>query len=460
MMLTHVSLLLFLLPFVLAAPCIRLPFPLPHKPRFTTTPISNATSSLNSTTTLTATTIYATITDQLAGLAVSNDVSRFTVPYAQSPTGSLRFANPVQPVDSLAGYNISQTPSACPQQSGDPRGGNPTSEDCLYATYYMPRGAKQGDNLPVFVWTHGGSGISGSSTAAGLDGTSFVESNNVIVVLLQYRLGIFGWLQTNETFDETNGGAAGQSTVAGNQAMRDVVMALAQVNSLVPLLGGDTSKVTLMGQSSGATMVRAILTTPSANNLFTHAVLVSDTADYGLSTVDTNNILGEYAMDQLGCDLSNITCAREASVDDLVYATLVAYGSAPADNPSISTGTPWRAMIGSFVHDTLQTGGVNSSIPIIMTTVANEAGSVTSDVFQASSPNATTLYTTDAIGDEPLSMTQGLSIAFGDDRASVLANDTQVYPVDENVQDGFRETYETVSTDGLWRCSNQWNARQ
>lgn len=329
-------------------------------------------------------------------------------------------------------------------------------EIILYS-YYMPTKVVKGANLPVYVWVHGGSGVIGSSTGAGLDGTPFVQSQNVIVVLLQYRLGLFGWLQTGATLNEATGGQANGTTVAGNQAMRDVVMALQQVKAVVPIIGGDASKVVLMGQSSGASMVRALLTTPAADNLFSHAVIVSDTADYGLSEIVDNNALGEYAMGQLNCDVSDISCAREASADDVLSATFAAYSDIPQTNPSINAGTPWRAMKGAYVTGSIEKG-VKSSIPMIMTTVANEAGSATADYFDPSYTNTTELTYTNSDG-ETTSMSDALSLVFNAGRGPVLANMTQVYP-EALVEDGLREQFEVISTDGLWRCPTQYNAVQ
>lgn len=74
-----------------------------------------------------------------AGVEVGSSVIRHTLPYAQPPVGALRFADP-QPLTTLNGYDTTKTPPSCYQGSGDPRGGNAPSEDCLYATYVESRG--------------------------------------------------------------------------------------------------------------------------------------------------------------------------------------------------------------------------------------------------------------------------------------------------------------------------------
>ena len=297
----------------------------------------------------------------------------------------------------------------------------------------------------------------GSSTGAGLDGAPFVKTENVIVVLLQYRLGLFGWLQTGAILDEANGGESDSSTVAGNQAMRDAVMALQQVKAMAPLLGGDASKIVLMGQSSGATMVRALLSTPAADGLFSHAVLVSDPANYGLSSNADNNILGEFAMQQLQCDVGNITCAREASADAILDVTLAVYSQVPQDHPNISSGTPWRAMKGAYVKSSIEEGA-KTDIPVIMTTVANEAGTVTSFQFEEAPANATQLTYAYSDG-QTTSMNDAISLLYGKDRANVLSNSMDKYPI-ADINDGIRQTFETIATDGLWRCSTQQNGQQ
>jgi carboxylesterase type B len=315
----------------------------------------------------------------------------------------------------------------------------------------MPSDASTRKNLPIFVWVHGGSDIVGSSTASGLNGAPFVLSQDVIVVIIQYRLGLFGWLQTEDVLDEINGGGSASSKVAGNQALRDVVMALQQIHAMAPLIGGSTSHIALMGQSSGAMMIRALLTTPSAQPFFTHAILASDTADYGLANKKDNSALGDYAMSQLNCSISDINCARKASAEDVLNASMAAYSQVPLDNPDISSGTPYRPMLGSYIPQSIEKGAKTNK-PIIFTSLANEAGSIASYTYKASAVGA--LQLTSMYSGAGITLGTALDTVFNDGRGQTLATLSTAYPVSKYA-DGLRTTYETIVTDGLWRCATQ-----
>ena len=114
---------------------------------------------------------------------------------------------------------------------------------------------------PQLSRIHGGSFILGSATGPGLDGGALAQSTGSIVAVIQYRLGALGFLSPS-----------GQS----NLAVQDTITALQFLQKVLPSFNGDTSKVTVAGQSSGAHMVRALLATPSASPLFAHAILQSD----------------------------------------------------------------------------------------------------------------------------------------------------------------------------------------
>lgn len=284
----------------------------------------------------------------------------------------------------------------------------------------------------------------------------------MIVVTLQYRLGLFGFLQTSDTVDEKAGGAPGSPKVAGNQATRDVVAALGYVSAHIGSFGGDKSSVTIFGQSSGAHMIRALLTTPAAAPYFARAILHSDTSDYGEGTADISNELGSYALQQLNC--SDIACVRGKSADDVISAEYSAYSNVPAQNPSVPSGEPWRPVLGSYVTSALEQDaangqGVPGNKPVIITTVQNEAGSVIGANFEAAPPNSTRMpewYDNST----SLGIQDVMNGFFGTDRSATLC-ESSTYACDNAtaVDDGIRQRAEVIATDGLWRCAAQTEAR-
>ena len=101
----------------------------------------------------------------------------------------------------------------------------------------------------------------GSATGPGLDGATLAEATGSIIAVVQYRLGAFGFLSPS-----------GEP----NLAVKDLIVALQFLQKVLPSFNGDTSKITIAGQSSGASLVRALLATPSASSLFKSANLHSD----------------------------------------------------------------------------------------------------------------------------------------------------------------------------------------
>lgn len=125
---------------------------------------------------------------------------------------------------------------------------------------------------------HGGSFIVGSASGAGLDGSKLAIATNSIVAVIQYRLGAVG---LNIMFLVSPGSSLFQfgflpPTGQSNLAAKDVVTALSFLQTVVPSFGGCPSKITIAGQSSGATMVRTLLAVPSVSSLFQSGILQSD----------------------------------------------------------------------------------------------------------------------------------------------------------------------------------------
>ena len=142
------------------------------------------------------------------------------------------------------------------------------SEDCLYLQIYSP--ARTPDaNLPIFVWIHGGAsrhGVTYDAQAAAEE----LARRGVIVVEVEYRLGLFGFMASDELDAESETGAS-----SGNYGVMDCIKALEWIQDNIAAFGGDPSRVTVGGQSAGASIVCNLLTSPRAQDLWSGAVMCS-----------------------------------------------------------------------------------------------------------------------------------------------------------------------------------------
>ena len=206
------------------------------------------------------------------------------VPFAKAPTGALRWKAPAEPDAWSDVRATAQFGNACAQYGRiyGP-GSNNTydttiattlgqavgSEDCLYLNIWRPASADAA--LPVIVFIHGGSNVSGYTADPVYDGAALAKAANAVVVTANYRLGIFGWLNVPQLKDGTS--AAEDS---GNFATLDNIKALQFINKNIAAFGGDSGNVTVMGQSAGAVNVYALLTSPlvvNANPKLMHKVV-------------------------------------------------------------------------------------------------------------------------------------------------------------------------------------------
>ena len=165
---------------------------------------------------------------------------------------------------------------ACPQPPApeleqmvtDPMGELVADEDCLRLSVTVPEDAAPGDRLPVMVWVHGGSYVSGAGDAPAYDPAALVREQRVVVVSVTYRLGLLGFL----------GGADGRPA---NLGLLDLVAALEWVRDNAAAFGGDPGTVTLFGESAGGDAVAHLMAAEAARGLFHRAIVSS--APLGLS---------------------------------------------------------------------------------------------------------------------------------------------------------------------------------
>jgi para-nitrobenzyl esterase len=192
------------------------------------------------------------------------------IPFASPPLQELRFQPPEPPPPwsgvrdgSTAGPVCSQALTALERIQGISDAD--TSEDCLYLNVWTPSLA---GSRPVMVWLHGGAFINGAGSLVWYDGSSLAMRSDLVVVSINYRLGVFGYTSLAEQGGERYAGSA-------NLGLLDQIAALRWVGAHASALGGDPRRVCLFGESAGAMSIGALLGAPQSSGLFCAAALQS-----------------------------------------------------------------------------------------------------------------------------------------------------------------------------------------
>jgi para-nitrobenzyl esterase len=213
-------------------------------------------------------------TGLVQGVAASEtgDVVVFRgIPYAAPPVGDLRW-RPPQPakawdgVRECAKFGAAAPQIVSPLLSSFPGMslGVPTSEDCLYLNVWAPT-YKSGEKLPVMVWVHGGGYTFGADSQPLYEATN-LSRRGVVVVGMNYRLGVLGFLAHPALNAESEKG------VSGNYGLLDQIEALRWVQKNIAAFGGDPERVTVFGESAGGNSVYSLLLSPLAKGLFQRAI--------------------------------------------------------------------------------------------------------------------------------------------------------------------------------------------
>ena len=264
------------------------------------------------------------------------------VPYANPPIDALRFRppSPVQPWG--AALIADHFGATCPQEGILINSDEPQSEDCLTLNIWAPtdesgQALARDAKAPVMVWIHGGGFSQGSGSFELYHGARLSARGDAVVVTMNYRLGLLGFLATRKLADDSHEGLVGEDAElsharqVGNFGIQDQLLALEWIKSHIAHFGGDPENVTVFGESAGGFSICALLSSPLSNGLLDRVIIQSGGGCTGFPPLsDQDSSLEESqteqnstsVLDELGCSaLSGADlhrCLEALSIDDLL----------------------------------------------------------------------------------------------------------------------------------------------
>jgi para-nitrobenzyl esterase len=205
------------------------------------------------------------------------------IPYAAKPIGALRWKAP-RPPEPWQGERLAlENPGPCVQDlnlaypfTDDDGDGLVGSEDCLYLNVYAPSDVPPATKLPVMYFIHGGGNVGGHNASPTYDGSRLAERHQVVVVTINYRLGLFGWFLHPALITEDST----SDDRSGNWGTLDIIAGLEWVRDNIAVFGGDAGNVTIFGESAGGVNVCSMLVSPRATGLFHRAIVQSGGATH------------------------------------------------------------------------------------------------------------------------------------------------------------------------------------
>ncbi len=288
------------------------------------------------------------------------------IPFAAPPVGDLRWKAPQAEAAWKGVRKAKDFGSHCIQSGSYPdmvfHDPGP-SEDCLTLNVWTPANAKTG-SLPVMVWIYGGGFSTGGTSESRQDG-QFLAARDVVVVSMNYRLGIFGFFNHPELTMESPFHAS------GNYGLLDQAAALAWVHRNIAAFGGDPNNVTIFGESAGSQSVSAHMASPVSRGLFNKAIgesggeFPNDTPKEELgSRLEERNVV--FAKETFGT--SSIADLRKFSADEILRAAMAkTMPPPPRFRPSVD---------GYFLPDSVANAyarGVQVQVPLLAGWNADES---------------------------------------------------------------------------------------
>ena len=311
----------------------------------------------------TAAPVINTASGPVSGISQRGVRAFLGIPYAKAPVGNLRWRE----TEPTAPWRIVRAATrlapSCLQNEPKPFGpytvsfliAPERSEDCLYLNVWSPTNTS--GKKPVYFFIHGGAFQAGGANVPAYDGSGLAK-NGAVVVTLNYRLGVFGFLAHPELTRESSLGSS------GNYGLLDIIAALRWVRANIAHFGGDPTNVTIAGQSAGAVAVSDLLVSPLAKGLFHRAVIQSGPV---MNLPITSTLVQ--------AERAGTTFAAGLKADNI--AALRALPAADVAKGALA-GIPWPNIDGKVVLSNPELPNVEliSNVPVIAGYMRDEAADV------------------------------------------------------------------------------------
>lgn len=317
------------------------------------------------------------------------------IPFAAPPVGELRWREP-QPVVPWDGVRVCdqfgpispQTPY--PAMSIYVQPDMLQSEDCLNLNIWTNH--RRGDNRPVMVWIHGGALTRGAGSLPNYNG-AFLARKGVVLVTINYRLNVFGFMAHPELTAES------PHASSGNYGILDQIAALQWIQRNIENFGGDPGNVTIFGESAGSWSVHFLTASPLADGLFHRAIGQSGAAFTGNPSL--RSAVGDMPPAEEG-GLAIAAAAGAGSIDALralsTAEVMAAYDSLPANGSFRATGNVDGWMLPDSVLNLFRAGTFNR-VPLLVGSNANEMTSLTDPTTVPRTQEALDAWVAETFGD-------------------------------------------------------------